>query len=86
MDEKRVWWVQAETVVGFINAYNKSGNTDEKYLDAANSCLDFILEHVVDKRIGSEWFWAVNKDGSPMEGLPYRRALEVPLSQRKNVF
>ncbi|WP_248404249.1 AGE family epimerase/isomerase [Butyrivibrio fibrisolvens] len=46
----RVWWVQAETVVGFINAYQKSGELDTKYLDAAKNCLDFIFDHVVDRR------------------------------------
>ncbi|MCR5657122.1 MAG: AGE family epimerase/isomerase [Butyrivibrio sp.] len=86
VDEKRVWWVQAETVVGFVNAYNKSGNTDEKYLDAANSCLDFILEHVVDKRSGSEWFWAVNKDGSPMEGLPIVEPWKCPYHNGRMCF
>ena len=29
----RVWWVQAESVLGFVNEYNKSG--DAKYRDAA---------------------------------------------------
>ena len=86
VDEKRVWWVQAETVVGFVNAYNKSGNTDEKYLDAAESCLDFILEHVVDKRSGSEWFWAVNKDGSPMEGLPIVEPWKCPYHNGRMCF
>ena len=65
VDETRVWWVQAETVVGFINAYNKSGNTDERYLEAAKRCLEYIFEYLVDKREGSEWFWAVDSDGTP---------------------
>ncbi len=69
VDETRVWWVQAETVVGFLNAYNKSGNTDERYLEAAKSCLDYIFEYIVDKREGSEWFWAVERDGTPRKDL-----------------
>jgi mannobiose 2-epimerase len=67
VDETRVWWVQAETVVGFLNAYNKSGNTDERYLEAAKSCLDYIFEYIVDKREGSEWFWDVHPDGTPIK-------------------
>ncbi|MCR5733394.1 MAG: AGE family epimerase/isomerase [Lachnospiraceae bacterium] len=78
VDEKRIWWVQAECVVGFVNAYNRSGNTDRKYLEAAERCLDFILEYVVDKRSSSEWFWAVNKDGSPVEGFPIVEPWKCP--------
>ena len=69
VDETRVWWVQAEAVVGFLNAYNKSGNTDEKYLEAAKKCLAYTFEYLVDKRPGSEWFWAVDKDGTPKKEL-----------------
>lgn len=65
VNESRSWWVQAETVVGFLNAYEKSDRKEEKYLDAAKSCLDFIFDHVVDTRKGSEWFYEVSKDGEP---------------------
>lgn len=78
VDEKRVWWVQAETVVGFLNAYNKSANTDKRYLEAAEKCLDYIFEYLVDKRPGSEWFWAVNKDGSPVKELPIVEPWKCP--------
>lgn len=78
VDEKRVWWVQAETVVGFLNAYGKSGNNDEKYLDAAQKCLDFIFDNVIDKREGSEWYWAVDKDGMQIEGLPIVEPWKCP--------
>ena len=78
VDEKRVWWVQAETVVGFLNAYNKSANTDKRYLEAAEKCLDYIFEYLVDKRPGSEWFWAVNKEGSPVKELPIVEPWKCP--------
>lgn len=77
VDETRVWWVQAEAVVGFLNAYNKSGNTDERFLEAAKKCLAYIFEYLVDKRPGSEWFWSVNKDGSPKE-LPIVEPWKCP--------
>ena len=78
VNENRVWWVQAETVVGFLNAYNKSGNTDEKYLKAAEACLEYIFEYLVDKRKGSEWFWAVDKDGVPLKELPIVEPWKCP--------
>jgi mannobiose 2-epimerase len=78
VDEKRIWWVQAETVVGFLNAYNESGNSDEKYLNAAKNCLEFIFENVVDKRDGSEWFWAVDKNGAPIADMPIVEPWKCP--------
>jgi mannobiose 2-epimerase len=72
VNAKRVWWVQAETVVGFLNAYEQSGKKDIKYLEAAESCLDFIMKYVVDKRYdnSTEWYSEVTADGKPVTGLP----------------
>lgn len=50
----RIWWVQAETVVGFINAYQR-GYGDKEYLDIAANVWKFIQENIVDKREGGEW-------------------------------
>lgn len=52
----RVWWVQAETVVGFLNGYERNTGHSE-YRDAALAEWEFIKTYVVDKRNGSEWFW-----------------------------
>lgn len=60
----RVWWVQAEAVNGFLNAYQKDTSKTE-YLIAAENVFDFINKYIVDKRQGSEWFWQVDKDGRP---------------------
>ena len=65
IEKKRVWWVQAESVVGFINAYQKSGN--KKYLDAAKEIWEYIKTGIIDKREGSEWFNEVGFDGKPFE-------------------
>lgn len=62
ISKKRVWWVQAETVVGFLNAYQSSG--DEKFLNAAQATLDYIEKYVVDQRCG-EWFPDVSFEGKP---------------------
>ncbi|MBO6157951.1 MAG: AGE family epimerase/isomerase [Firmicutes bacterium] len=65
VDETRIWWVQAETVLGFLNQWKKTGN--EGFLDAACSCMHYIEDKMVDPREGSEWFWSLTKDGVPIE-------------------
>lgn len=65
IEKKRVWWVQAETIVGFINAYQKCG--DKKFLDAAKEIWDYVKEYVIDKRAGSEWYNEIGFDGKPFE-------------------
>ncbi|MDR1668700.1 MAG: AGE family epimerase/isomerase [Oscillospiraceae bacterium] len=62
-DEARIWWVQAEAVVGFLNMAQKHPGNPE-YREAAETILRFIEEKIVDKRAGSEWLSEVNPDGS----------------------
>lgn len=73
----RVWWVQAETVVGFLNGYEKSPEHTE-YLDAAKAQWEFIKEYVIDKREGSEWYWEVRADGTPIVGRPIVEPWKCP--------
>ena len=75
-DERRIWWVQAETVVGFYNAYQRSG--DEKYKKAAEDVFDFIENKMTDKRPGSEWFWCVDKNGAPSSRQPIVEPWKCP--------
>lgn len=72
----RIWWVQAEGVVGFTNAYQRDGRRE--YLDAALRLWEFILGHVVDARPGSEWFWEVDEAGSPYPGRPIVEPWKCP--------
>jgi len=66
VNEDRIWWVQAETVIGFLNGYQKTPENNH-YLLAAEKEWEFIKKYVIDKRKNSEWFWAVNKEGKPYE-------------------
>ena len=66
VDTTRVWWVQAEAVVGFLNGWQRMPEHTE-YLEAAEDIWNYIKEKVVDHREGSEWFWAVAEDGAPLE-------------------
>jgi mannobiose 2-epimerase len=62
---ERSWWAQAETVVGYLNAYEITGN--EKYLDNSINCWNYIKDHVVDNKTGG-WFSSVSESGIPGRG------------------
>lgn len=60
LDDNSDWWPQAESMVGFFNAYQVSGKND--YLYHVFKSWDFIKQHIVDKQHG-EWYWSVSADG-----------------------
>ena len=61
IDADRHWWVQAETVVGYINLYQHFHREDA--LEKALTCWDFIKKHLIDEKNG-EWFWSLKADGA----------------------
>jgi mannobiose 2-epimerase len=61
VNHDREWWLQAEAVVGFLNAFQNSG--EERFLEAALRCWDYIEQHVIDRENG-EWFWLIKSDGT----------------------
>lgn len=65
VNQRRIWWVQAEALMGFLNAYEKTG--EKRYRDAVLSQWAYIRDVMADQRPGSEWFWYVNEDGTPGE-------------------
>lgn len=71
----RVWWVQAEAVLGFVNEYQKSG--DPKYRDAAG-IWHYITEKILDKRPGGELFWSVDASGVPASRQPIVEPWKCP--------
>ena len=76
-NEDRIWWVQAESVVGFYNAWQKE--PEKKYfLDAALDIWNFIKEHVVDPQSGSEWFWRTDRLGNPDREKPIVEPWKCP--------
>jgi mannobiose 2-epimerase len=62
IDTDRHWWVQAETVVGFLNAFTLSGK--EEYLNISLKAWRFIADNLVDPKNG-EWYWSVDKNLLP---------------------
>jgi mannobiose 2-epimerase len=67
LDDEKHWWMQAEAVVGFLNAYELSGDT--AYLEAAEASWRFCERFLVDRE-GGEWRWRVRRDGTRIPGLP----------------
>lgn len=70
VNRRRIWWVQAESVVGFLNAY-KRGYGGQEYLDIAESVWDFIKNNIIDKRPGGEWLSSLDDGGKadPSENI-----------------
>ena len=85
IDQTRVWWVQAEAIVGFLNAYALSPEHGE-YQDAAKVEWTFIKEHLVDPREGSEWFWDVNQKGEAVSGKPIVEPWKCPYHNGRMCF
>jgi mannobiose 2-epimerase len=56
----RSWWPQAETIVGYMNAYGLTGNV--KYLDYSVNNWNYTKNHFVDNRNGG-WYPSVNEAG-----------------------
>jgi len=59
-DRTKAWWPQAEAVVGFLEAYQISG--DKRFFDTALRSWNYIDQHFVDHARG-EWFESVSRDG-----------------------
>ena len=60
------WWEQCEAVVGFVNAYQLTG--EEKFQDAALGAMDYIDKHFIDRTLGGWYAW-VSNDGAPLSHL-----------------
>ncbi|MES1219496.1 MAG: AGE family epimerase/isomerase, partial [Bacteroidota bacterium] len=57
-------WSQAEAMIGFMNAYQLSGN--EEYLKHSLNSWEFVKRYIKDN-INGEWFWGVDEINKPME-------------------
>jgi mannobiose 2-epimerase len=67
LDDEKHWWMQAEAIVGFLNAFSLT--RDEAFLRAAERTWAFVDGFLVDREHG-EWRWRVRHDGSRIDGLP----------------
>lgn len=76
-DTKRIWWVQAEAMVGFLNAYTKNPEKKE-YIQAVEKIWAYIKEYIIDKRPGSEWLSEVDEAGIPFTRKPIVEPWKCP--------
>lgn len=53
VNANRSWWAQSETIVGYLNAFELSG--DEKFLDYSINCWRYTFDHHVD-HVNGGWF------------------------------
>jgi mannobiose 2-epimerase len=60
------WWVQAEALVGFLNAYQLSGNP--AYIKACESIWRFTQEQHIDLEKG-EWHWIAKREQDPTNAI-----------------
>ena len=70
VDRTRIWWVQAEGVIGFLNAAQtalevQDSAAAERYLDAAATIWSYIRDYQIDRRQGGEWFAETDPNGNP---------------------
>lgn len=84
-NKTRVWWVQAEAMVGFFNAWEKAPEHPE-YLQAVKDIWTYIQEFVVDWREGSEWFWDLNDAGEPESRKPIVEPWKCPYHNGRMCF
>lgn len=76
VNQKRIWWVQAEALLGFLNAWQRT--EEDRYRQAVLAQWRFIRDFVSDKRPGSEWFWYVQEYGAPGSDQPIVEPWKCP--------
>lgn len=84
-DEKRIWWVQAEAVVGFYNAWQKAPEK-QYFKEAAEDIWSFIRQHLTDQREGGEWFWCTDENGRPDMERPVVEPWKCPYHNGRMCF
>ena len=62
-NRNRVWWIQAEAMNGFYNAWEMTGN--QEYYDAFIKQWTWIVNHQVDRK-GGDWWNELSADGKPI--------------------
>jgi len=69
VDRNKIWWVQNEAAIGFLNAYEQTGLSD--YLTAADNIWAFCEQFMIDHK-GGEWLFYAAGDGITQKTHPYK--------------
>lgn len=64
--DMKLWWPQCEAIIANMVAYELS--EDKKYLDDANSLIDYVEKYFADKEDG-EWYGYLHYDNTPSHTL-----------------
>ena len=75
--QDRIWWVQCEAVIGFINGWQKD-SSQPQYRRAAEAVWEYIQKAIVDPREGSEWYSEVDTEGTPFSRKPIIEPWKCP--------
>ncbi len=83
LNSERSWWPQAEAVVGFLNAWELSG--DPFFLEQASNTWQFIKTQMIDRTYG-EWFSSVSATGNPAASAQKGSAWRCPYHNSRMGF
>jgi mannobiose 2-epimerase len=83
VDSDKSWWVQAEAMLGFYNAYDLSGQA--RFAQAARHSWEYIQANMVD-RVHGDWIKKLNRDGTVDENYYKVGPWECPYHHSRACF
>ena len=83
VNDEKAWWVQAEALVGFYNAYQLSGQ--DYFAETVLRIWGYIQEKVVDHTHG-DWFKTLDHDGTPDSSVYKTGPWECPYHHSRACF
>lgn len=83
LNERQSWWVQAESVVGCLNAWQITGQ--RKYYDQAVETWNYIKSHFIDPN-GGEWWRNLDAQGHPNPREPKASMWNCPYHNSRMAF
>ncbi len=77
------WWEQNEAVVGFLNAWEMTG--EEHFLDSSLLCMGGIEKYFIDREFGG-WHMILDNDGKSIDRTPKIDAMICPYHNARMHF